>query len=542
MTEPYDYARGRLRWAAYWLLILTSTGAMTGRVLSVTAPDGRTPFLSANDRSRWCTIRSLVDAGAFEIDDVIVKDPAAVNFDRRFDKSWHSIDLVRHRGRDGREHYYSSKPTLLPILMAAPYWLLNRLAGVSVAENPFYVGRVTLLVVNVLPLLLSFLLFANLVERYGTTDWGRMFTVACATWGTYLTTYAVTLNNHLPAAISVLVAIYAALAVWRERDLAWYWFALAGFCSAFAAANELPALSLTAAVAVALAIRSPLRTALLFVPAAALVAVAFFGANYWAHESLIPPYAHRGKDGPRIAEIDGDFTSSLDKGAVPESLRDDLAQQTEIELGPDTIAIAKGDRRWTLWDEQGQHRLAVVQRVAALDVHAWDDWYDYEYSYWTDENKQGVDLGEASRLYYAFHTTLGHHGVVSLTPIWLLSLVGLVLMFTRRELKFRGYALLVLSLTLVVLAFYIARPLADRNYGGVTTGLRWMFWFAPLWLICLLPAADLASRHPLFRGTALLLLTLSVVSAMYGAANPWTHPWLFDYWVYCGLPVPGAGW
>jgi hypothetical protein len=523
-----------LRWAAYGLLILTSTGAMAGRVLSVTAPDGRTPFLSANDRSRWCTIRALVDHGTFEIDEVILRDPTAEAFDRRFDKSWHSIDIVRHRGRDGREHYYSSKPTLLPMLMAAPYWVMHRFAGVSVAENPFYVGRATLLIVNVLPLLLCFVLFAKLVEREGATDWGRMFTVACATWGTFLTTYAVTLNNHLPAAMSVLVAIYAALAVWRDRNLAWYWFALAGFFSAFAAANELPALSFTAAVAVALAIRSPLKTALVFTPAAAVVAAAFFGTNYWAHQSWIPPYAHRGKDGPRIAQIDGDFDQAFDQGNVPGTVRKEIEQQAGVELGPDTVAIKKGEHRWTLWDEASQQRLAVVGRVGGYDVRAWDDWYDYEYSYWTERQKVGVDRGEPSRLDYAFHITLGHHGIFSLTPIWLLSVVGLVMMLVRRDLEFRGLALLVLSLSLVVLAFYIARPLGDRNYGGVTTGLRWMFWLIPLWLICLLPAADAASRHVLLRWFCLLLLVGSTASAMYGAANPWTHPWLYDYWGYVG--------
>ena len=43
---------------------------------------------------------------------------------------------------------------------------------------------------------------------------------------------------------------------------------------------------------------------------------------------------------------------------------------------------------------------------------------------------------------------------------------------------------------LVCLVFYLARPQADRNYGGMTSGFRWMFWFAPLWLVALLPAAD----------------------------------------------------
>ena len=49
---------------------------------------------------------------------------------------------------------------------------------------------------NVMPLLVYFLLLAALVERLGTTDWGRMFVMAAAVFGTFLTTFAVVINNH----------------------------------------------------------------------------------------------------------------------------------------------------------------------------------------------------------------------------------------------------------------------------------------------------------------------------------------------------------
>ena len=62
------------------------------------------PFLSANDRSRWMTIRSLVERGTYEID-AIVGQP-----------TWDTIDMVQHRGRDGKLHLYSSKPPLLATL------------------------------------------------------------------------------------------------------------------------------------------------------------------------------------------------------------------------------------------------------------------------------------------------------------------------------------------------------------------------------------------------------------------------------------------
>src|SRR5690348_18145214 len=49
-------------------------------------PKSPTPFLSANDRSRWATIRSLGDGGTYVIDDII--------FDAKGNRvrGWHTID------------------------------------------------------------------------------------------------------------------------------------------------------------------------------------------------------------------------------------------------------------------------------------------------------------------------------------------------------------------------------------------------------------------------------------------------------------------
>ncbi|MEX0818088.1 MAG: hypothetical protein WD070_00800, partial [Pirellulaceae bacterium] len=94
----------------------------------------------------------------------------------------------------------------------------------------------------------------------------------------------------------------------------------------------------------------------------------------------------------------------------------------------------------------------------------------------------------------------------------------------------QAFALMVLTLTLVCVAFYILRPEKDRNYGGVSCGFRWLFWFTPLWLICLLPATDMVAKHRGWRVAAVALLAVSVFSATYASMNPWSHPWIFDYW------------
>jgi hypothetical protein len=160
-----------------------------------------------------------------------------------------------------------------------------------------------------------------------------------------------------------------------------------------------------------------------------------------------------------------------------------------------------------------------------------DNWYDYTYvrdgkgreSYW--RHPVGIDQGEPSVGMYVLHATIGHHGVLSLTPIWLLSLWGLALLWRGGQ---RDLAVLIAVLSVVCLAFYLTRPQIDRNYGGMTSGFRWMFWFAPLWLVALLPAADRLAHSRWGQAVALVLLAISVMSASYPTWNPWTHPWLWN--------------
>ena len=529
MNELRPDASSILRRSVYGLLLVTCVGAMTGRIWRVESSLGKTPLLSANDRSRWATVRALVDHGTFALDEVIFRnrDPA------KRDREWYSIDMVRHKGPDGAEHYYSSKPPLPTVMMAGAYWCLRQATGATLAEHPFYVVRCLLLLANVLPLAVYLWLLVRLVERYGRTDWGRLFIAASAAYGTFLTTFAVTLNNHVWAAVSAAVALYATLAIWCEGRRELRYFVLAGLCSAFAVVNELPALSLAALLAAALLFRAPRLCLLGFAPAAAVVAAAFLGTNVWAHGHWLPPYAHRG-DGPRLAVAQGDYRTAVQAGQIPPALAEQLAQ-AGVSLSPATSLQPRlSGQGWMIWDPDGQDRLAVAADERAVQAFAWNQWYEYENSYWLDDRKTGVDRGEPSRAAYAFHVLLGHHGVFSLTPIWLLSLVGAGLWLRHGTGGLRSVTAGIVLVTAVCLAFYLARPLVDRNYGGVCCGFRWMFWFAPLWLLVMIPAADAVAPRRNWRYVALGLLLISAMSAAYASLNPWAHPWLYEYWSFLG--------
>ncbi len=539
MLSADDSAPARLdsstRWAIYWILIVCSVGVMSARLWQVQKLSyGRpVPFLSANDRSRWCTIRALGDYDTYAIDPVLQAEGG---------RSWDTIDKVLHWGRDNRPHFYSSKPTLLPTVLAWPYVAIRSATGLNLAEDTFPVVRWMLLLTQIVPLVAFFWAIGKIADRVARTDWTRIYLMAAATFGTYVTTFAITLNNHLPAVVCVSVALLLVLRIWRLESLNWLSFSGAGLLSGFAAANELPAASFAALALILCAIRDPLRTIFGFVPALLLVVVAFFWTNFVAHDEWRPAYSHRG-DGPVLATARGEFSKTLNGGSLPPELIEPVSG-----LRPDlpenwagTCRVVPGqwpheaDRRWILYFRSSHEPLifAIPAEAGPLEIRGRANWYEYPGSYWSTANdaKSSVDRGEAMRLLYLLNLTFGHHGVFLLTPIWLLSLAGLpgLLKSERYRLFLPGLGIVVISAA--VGAFYVLRPIEDRNYGGLCCTPRWLLWLAPLWLVTMIPWLDsIRDRWP-YRLAALALLAASIASAFYASANPWVHPWVWQWLV-----------
>lgn len=499
------------------------------RLFFVSSPSGETPFQSANDRSRWSAVRALVDHGTFELDPVLIKDPSATVRKEKYDLEWETIDKVRHKGWDGREHYYSSKPVLSYIPHAAIYAALKAMIGLEFAQSPFTVARIILLLTQILPFGLGLWLFSRYVLRKSSSPRTVGLLVAFAGVGTLLSPFLVTLNNHVPAAIAVGLALTFLLRRENEQAPGWRCYLLMGLFAGYAAANELPALSFVCLLGGYLLLRSPAKTLLAYVPGAALVALAAFGANYLAHGQLRPPYAMR-DDGPLVMHYAAD-RAALERGQLPKDFRDEMKEQGYTFSARTTVERSERPGRLVLWDPATATRLALIERENGLDVRQWGNWYDYPGSYWYYGRKSDVDQGEPSRAAYAFHVLIGHHGVFSLTPMWLLAISGVLLFLGRDWRRPRtAVAWMTLCVTVVCLGFYIMRPLEDRNYGGVACGLRWAFWLIPFWLIAIVePTAKLMQR-PLGVAVVVLLFAASCFSATEPWSTAWRHPWLYRVW------------
>jgi hypothetical protein len=453
-------------------------------------PDRRpepTPMFSSNDKSRWATVRALVDDGTFVVgrrvypdgrDATKYKDEGIV-----FDNDYRTLDVVMRPiddgDRDGPQvrEFYSTKPPLMPVAIAGEYWLLRKLLGWSITGDRWLVIPTILLTVNVIPFAVYLVLLARLIETTGKTDFGRLLAFATTCFGTFLTTFSGTLNNHTHAAFAVLFAVYPLMKAMAEsREVGTGGYLCCGFFAGLAATLELPAAAFLAGIGLPLLIARPVKTLLFFVPLALIPFAADRALNYVALGELAPAYEKFG--------------------------------------GP---------------------------------------WYEYHGSHWLKlklppghPDRKGIDFNDEPTTVYAFHLLFGHHGWFSLTPVWLVAVVGLVGLGIRSasDLKrLRGakgspwtpplFAGMTLAVSVVVFAFYLTRT-SSYNYGGNTSGPRWLFWLTPLWLVAIPPAADRLAVSRWGRGLAAVLLGFSVLSVFYPAWNPWRSPWLLQLLEFTG--------
>ena len=496
MNAPAQDPTRSLRRQVYWLLITVAAAVAGGCILStervyepsLAVPpgghaDGRyqvwpdkqprpMPTFGSNDRSRWDTVRALVDDGTFVIGRRdrarATEDNPYGNFGIAFEDGWTTVDKVLN---PETLEYYSSKPPLLTVLMAGEYWVIKHALGWSINDHTDEVVRIGLLTFNGLPLIFYLWAISRLAERYGATDWGRLFTVAAAAFGTLLTPFLITFNNHVPAAFAALAALYAALPVafpegrpgGAGRLLA------AGVAAGLLVNFELPAAAFVAALGLLLLVRAPLRTLLFFLPPLLLLIAAYFFLNHLATGQWLPVYE---KIDTPWYQYPGSVWATIHPGSGHGV---EFAKYTEGR-GMYAVHLLLGHHGW--FSLTPINLLGACGMILAV-VHLW------------------------KRRRAAAPST-------ALSAAWDVTAVG------------------TLAVSAVVFVFY-AFVVSTANYGGWTNGPRWLLWLTPLWLICTLPAADWLGGRRWGRVLCLVLLALSVLSASYSDWNPWRHPWIYRW-------------
>ena len=277
------------------LFMVLTSGLLVGTILH-----HPTPNYGDNDASRWNTVYYLVEHGTYEF-----LPDHGTNWTRKKGK-WPeeigplpTVDMIRIVDGQGGDHYYSSKPPLLPTCLAGVVWLIEKVTfgTADFQHHPVTITRTTLILVQVIPLLVCMWLLRQHLYRCSESPFVRAFGMAVIAFGTYLTPWAVALNNHVIAACTAMFTLHAFVRIWYDGRREWYWFALAGFFAAFTAATELPAGLLAVILFIALLVKDRRRTLTAALPAALVPLAAALCTNYLATGSLLPAYLQIHKEG-----------------------------------------------------------------------------------------------------------------------------------------------------------------------------------------------------------------------------------------------------
>ena len=270
-SAPETESSAAVRWAG-WLIILLGMSMATSRLLSTG------PLNSANDRSRWCTVWSLAEKGTYQIDEARQKP------------GWDTIDLVKHE-----EHFYSTKPPLLPWMVTQFYKGLKFATGWTLDTQLLTVTRILLFLINIVPMTIALGLWRGMIAERVRDPFAQLFAMVLLAGGTLLSPFLAVFNNHTVAATSVMLAIWAVDRMHREVNGKWE-FALAGVALGFGICNELPSAALAGLVFLLLWSQVPRSMWALMVVAFLVPLGLFFWTNYVATGGLRPFYSFYGSE------------------------------------------------------------------------------------------------------------------------------------------------------------------------------------------------------------------------------------------------------
>jgi hypothetical protein len=476
------------------LLILLAT--LAGLIFGVWIP------LSPNDAARWDTIWSLAEFNTYQIFDTKAE---AEKWQKP--EQYETIDKVARVAPDAdgvmATRMYSSKPPLLPTVAAGIVKAMRPLGppivkdvrGTPTVGTAHRYFKPTLLILNLAPFAIFLVMYRRYLDQNAGTDFSWYICLVVAAVGSLTTGYLTTLNNHTMAAYSAGIALLLLWPTWHEEERRESGrLFLAGLMVGWTAANELPAAAFAVFATLLTLRRAFLAAVFFYLPPLVLVAAAFFYTNKLSFDSYIPAYLQ-----PEMYDYEGSYWRSDKKSAIDalSTPREDGAYVEGPRVAGDFTRKLKG----------------MVKPEAADD---------------------GKPAGLFVSPVYLLHMTFGHHGLFSMTPIWLFAFVGLLAALGAGHPPLRTTAWMLLLLVLLVIGFYWAVN-TERNYGGFCHGMRWLLWLTPIWLLYLPKVLDDVSQNKLGRSVVWATVLLSIFSVGDTLPNPWTYSWIHRIMIWCGL-------
>jgi hypothetical protein len=470
---------------------------------------------SPNDAARWNTIWSLAEHNTYQIFDTekeAQRFGVGVQYGTIDKVQRITADVVQPLDADGKPvddpskqvvpRFYSSKPPLFPTAVSFLVKAIRPFGPPIVKDDPGKptVGtahmyfKPTLMIVNVVPLIGFLMLFARYLQREAETDFSWLVCLVIASFGTMMSGYMTTLNNHVMAATSAGLALLLLLPTWYEGRWNPWRLLLGGTMVAWTAANELPAAGFVILALLLTLRRTLIGTLLFFLPPVILIGCAFFYTNYQTFGSYVPAYLQK-----ELYDYEDSYWRAPEKMSAIDALST-----------PD----AKGNYR-----EGPRVPVEALTKIKQSLAPSKDS-----------DKPVALFLSRD----YLLHMTVGHHGVFSMTPIWLFSIWGVLVLLYRGTGWERLVALAWIALTLTVFFFYCCVN-TERNYGGFCQGMRWLIWLTPFWLLYLPRGINAVAQSRFGRGLVLFCSFVSIFSAACAWQNPWTYSWIHRVLIWIGV-------
>jgi hypothetical protein len=136
------------------------------------------------------------------------------------------------------------------------------------------------------------------------------------------------------------------------------------------------------------------------------------------------------------------------------------------------------------------------------------------------ENMSGLATHDSvtDLMVYAFHSLLGNRGLLSHSPILLVSLIGCYQLIKFRSIHsvYKDYLILLVG-CLTYILIYLLRT---NNYSGDSFGVRWFAAITPIFMLSLAPIEDAIRSRRIYRLGFWMIGTLSILLSVLGSYRP----------------------
>jgi len=228
-------------WAAFFLALLP-----------ILLP-GPGIFVGETVNSRLATVYALVHDGTWYIDRPAEASP----------NPFEALTVDKVQTSTGR--LISSKPPVLPFMMAGEYALLHAVADWKLTDQDDLrrILRVMIVTLIKMPYAAGLLFFALLLRLFMPDRKKAAFLLLLLAFATPMPGYACQINNHTPAAAALCGVLYFGIGLYADKLKPSPWrFIAFGLLSAFVFITDIPVTIFPAAVGALLLLKYPGRTLL----------------------------------------------------------------------------------------------------------------------------------------------------------------------------------------------------------------------------------------------------------------------------------------